>query len=60
MHRQHNIKFWFMPKMLIYVGSVHSLKENAQVLFVAGKDIVLEVNSDKAKYMVMSRDQNEE
>jgi hypothetical protein len=39
-------------------GSVHNVKENAKALVVAAKEIGLEVNADKTKYMVMSRDQN--
>ena len=39
-------------------GSVHTIKENAEALVVASKEIGLEVNVDKTKYMVMSRDQN--
>jgi len=39
-------------------GSVHCIKENAEALVVASKEIGLEVNVDKTKYMVMSRDQN--
>jgi len=39
-------------------GSVHTTKKNAQALIVAGKEIRLEVNVDKTKYMVMSRNQN--
>ena len=39
-------------------GSVHNIKENAKALIVASKQIGLEVNVDKTKYMVMSRDQN--
>ena len=39
-------------------GSVHTIKEKAAALVVAGKEIGLEVNTDKTKYMVMSRDQN--
>ena len=39
-------------------GSVHAVKENAEALIVASKEIGLEVNADKTKYMVMSRDQN--
>jgi hypothetical protein len=38
--------------------SVHSIKKNTQALVVASKEIVLEVNTDKTKFMVMSRDQN--
>jgi len=33
-------------------------KENAETLVVASREIGLEVKADKAKYMVMSRDQN--
>jgi DNA gyrase inhibitor GyrI len=39
-------------------GSVHTVKENAEALIVARKENGLEVNTDKTKYMVMSRDQN--
>ena len=38
--------------------SVHTVKENAGSLIVANKEIGLDVNADKTKYMVMSRDQN--
>ena len=34
------------------------MKENAEALIVATKEIGLEVNADKTKYMVMSRDRN--
>ena len=36
----------------------HTVKENAEALVVATKEIGLEVNDDKTKYMIMSRDQN--
>jgi len=39
-------------------GSIHSLKENAEALVAATRDIGLEVSADKTKYMVMPRDQN--
>ena len=35
-------------------GRVHTVKENAEALIVASKETGLEVNADKAKYMVMS------
>jgi len=35
-----------------------TLKENAEALVVAANEIGLEVNADKTKYMVMSRDRN--
>ena len=38
--------------------SVHNIKGNEEGLKVASKEIGLEVNVDKNKYMVMSRDQN--
>ena len=37
-------------------GSVQTVKENAETLVVAGKEIGLEVGADKSKYMVMSRE----
>jgi len=39
-------------------GSVHTVKENTEALIVASKEIGLEVNADKTKYMIMSQDQN--
>ena len=39
-------------------GSKHTLKENAEALVAATREIGLEVNADKSKYMVMPRDQN--
>jgi hypothetical protein len=39
-------------------GRVHTVKENAEALEFATKEIGLEVNADKTKYMVMSRDRN--
>jgi hypothetical protein len=39
-------------------GSAHTVKENAEALVVATKEIGLEVNADKTKYMIMSRGQN--
>ena len=39
-------------------GSVRTIKENAQALIVTSNEIGLEVNADKTKYVVMSRDQN--
>ena len=37
---------------------IHTLKENAEALVAATREIGLEVSGDKTKYMVMSRDQN--
>jgi hypothetical protein len=39
-------------------GSVHTVRENAEALVVATKEIGLEVNADKTKYIVMSWDRN--
>jgi len=39
-------------------GSMNTLKENAEALVAATREIGLEVSADKTKYMVMSRDQD--
>jgi hypothetical protein len=39
-------------------GSIHSIKKNTAVIVVASEEIGLEVNAEKTKYMVMSRNQN--
>jgi len=38
-------------------GRVHTVKENGGPLIVSSKEIGLEVNADKSKYMVLPRDQ---
>ena len=42
----------------ILEGSVHTVKKNAEALVAATKEIELEVNAHKTKYMTVSRDQN--
>ena len=42
----------------ILVGSVRTIKGNSEALIVAGKEIGLEINADKIKYVAMSPDQN--
>ena len=49
---------YFSDDVNILGGSVHTVKENAEALVVATKETRLEVNADKAKYMVMSGDRN--
>jgi len=39
-------------------GSIHTVKKNTAALMVASKENGPEVNVDKTKYMVMSRDQD--
>jgi hypothetical protein len=38
--------------------SMHTIKENTETLLEAGRDVGLEINAEKTKYMVMSRHQN--
>jgi predicted membrane protein len=39
-------------------GSIHTIRKNTEVLVITRKEMGLEVNSEKTKYMGMSRDQN--
>ena len=47
----------YADDVTIVRGSIHTVKENAEALVVATKEIGLKVNADKTKYMVMSREQ---
>ena len=38
--------------------SVHTIKKDTESLVAASKEIGLEVNADKTKYMAMARDEN--
>jgi hypothetical protein len=42
----------------ILVGSIHTIKKNTDTLVIASKEIGLEVDTEKTKHMVMSRDHN--
>jgi len=41
-----------------WLGSEYTITKSIEALVVASKETRLEVNADKTKYMVMSRDQN--
>ena len=52
-------------QLLVYADDVNMLgenlqtvRENAEIFIKASKDIALEVNSEKTKYMITSRHQN--
>jgi hypothetical protein len=62
---QNGLKLHCSHQLLVYADdvnilgrSVYTMKENAESLLMAIKDIVLEVNADKTTYMIMCRDQN--
>jgi len=62
---QDGLKLNGTPQRLVYAddvnisgGSVHAVKENTGAFVVASKENGIEVNTDKSKYMFMSRDQN--
>jgi hypothetical protein len=59
------LKFNGTYQLLVYAdnvnilgGSIYVIRKNTEALVVVSKEIGLLVNSDKTKYMVMSRDQN--
>jgi len=65
--KQDGLKLNGTHQLLVYVddvnvlgGSACTVKEIAEALVVASKETGLDVNADKTKYMVMSRDQNAE
>ena len=63
---QEGLKLNGTHRLLVYAddvnilgGSVYGMKKNREALVFAGKEIGLEVNSDKSQYMVMYRNENE-
>jgi len=50
----------YADDVYILVGSIYTLKENAESFVAATMEIGLEVNADKTKYMITSREQNTE
>ena len=48
----------YVDNVNVLEGSVHTVKKNAEALVAATKEIGLEVNAHKTKYMIVSRDQN--
>ena len=42
----------------MFGGTTHTRKKNTKALVVVSNEIGLDVNADKTKYTVMSRDQN--
>jgi hypothetical protein len=48
--------FIYADDVNILGGSLHTTRKNTVALLIASKEIGLEVNAEKTKYMVMSRD----
>ena len=62
---QESLKLNGTHQLLVYAddvnilgGSIHTVRKNTEALSIASKEIGLEINAEKTKYMVMSRDQN--
>jgi hypothetical protein len=62
---QNDLKLNGTHQLLVYAddvnilgGSVRTIKKSTEALFVASKEMGLEVNADTTKYTAMSRDQN--
>jgi hypothetical protein len=59
------LEFNGTPQLVIYAddvnllgGSVNTIKENTEAFLEASRDIGLEINTEKTKYMIMSRHSN--
>ena len=50
--------YLYADDISILEGSVHTVEKRAENLIFASKEIGLEVNADKTRYMVTSGDQN--
>jgi hypothetical protein len=63
---QDSLKLNGTRQLLVYVdgvmlgGSVHSTKRKTACLAITNKENIIEVNAKRTKYVVMSRDQDED
>jgi hypothetical protein len=48
----------YADDVIILGESIHSIQKNTEDLMIASNEIGLEVNAEKTKYMIMSRNQN--
>jgi hypothetical protein len=54
-----HISFWFTLMDVNLLGdNIHTIKKNTETLTDAGKEVGLEINVEKTKYMLLSRHQN--
>ena len=53
-----NISFLFMLMANMLGENLQTVRENVEIFIKASKDIGLDVNSEKTKYMITSRQQN--
>jgi hypothetical protein len=51
---------FYADDVSVMEGSEHSLNKKPEALLVGTKEIGLDVDADKTKYMIMSADQNSE
>jgi hypothetical protein len=64
---QGGLKWNGTHQLLVYAAdvnilgvSIYTIRKNTDALSIASKEIGLEVNNERTKYVVMSRDQNAE
>jgi len=48
----------YADDVIMLGGTVNTMKEKAEALIMASKETGVEINADKTKYIIMSRDQN--
>jgi len=53
-----HISLWFLVMKFVYWAEAYLLQGKAGALVVASKEIVLELNADKPRHIIMSQDKN--
>jgi hypothetical protein len=49
---------YLQMELLLWIRLVDNIKKNTQTLIDASKEVGLEINTEKTKYMLLSRHQN--